>query len=372
MIVQAFRSLVSAGGVGVTSVTATYPILSSGGTTPDISNVGLLQKTVAEMQALATGNQLIVDKGLTYQITNAYSNTAVINIKAFSTSVLYDYGFGTFQNAAMSNPVYCQMCYDLTSDFISRFFDSVKLNDISQNIDGSGGTSLTLLPLDNTQVFDNTLIDCTIGNSNGFIIGSGSFSGVYAKRATIDMINNSNISNCNIYGSVDLGGVSSSSLNTCNIYGTAVLLDNHTLSSCTIGAGKTVDLTNIAAGYSQTGKEYVGNVSTFEVIPADNAAVNPDGGNAINMSAFAFAGILKPDDGSNNLDTFSNFPLDHSWIIAPVTSDIIVREVDNIQLLVAASSPLTISGTHKDWVSFQVCPTDATLVQTIIERIRTP
>lgn len=44
---------------------------------------------------------------------------------------------------------------------------------------------------------------------------------------------------------------------------TLIMYDTHNFTSCTLGPGKTIDLTTIPAGYTQTGKSYTDNGSTF-------------------------------------------------------------------------------------------------------------
>ena len=359
------------GGGGVSSVTGTYPILSSGGSTPDISIEQVTQHTVAEMQALAGGADLIA--GQIYQITNAYASTAVINIKAYSTSVLEDYGFGTFQNNQMAESVYCTMWYDLTTDKINRVYEPLRNNDVSNSTNG-GGNAIDQFRFNNSYWLDNVLVDCTF---NGVTINR--FLDNNMTRCTLVLDDTDGIVGGNTVLGTDVDDTPTTlsigtdatacSLTNCLIGGNAVvtLTNGHKLKNCTIGAGKTVDLTNIASGYEQIGKVYDGDNSTFEVTAADNSAVNPDAGNIIDMAKFPFAGVLIVSDGTNDLDEFTNFPIDHGWqVVFTVLVSSIGVGVENIQANlngVLTSASFAAGGLTGDEVWFQANKSNAGKVQ---------
>jgi len=323
------------GGGGVSSVTGTYPILSSGGSTPDISIEQVTQHTVAEMQALAGGADLIA--GQIYQITDAYSGVAVINIKAYSTTVLEDYGFGVFQNNQMAASVNCFMWYDLTTDKINRIYEPLRNNDVS--VSSEGANAIDQFKFNQPSWKNNVLVDCTF---NGVTLAK--FQDNNMTRCTLVLDDTEGVINGNtVLGTnsddtpttLSIGtDATACFLTNCLIGGNAVvtLTNGHKLKNCTIGAGKTVDLTNIASGYEQIGKVYDGDNSTFEITSNDASEVNPNGSNIIDMAKFPFAGVLVVSDGTNKINEFTNFPTDHGWVIVFFAyTDITMGLMGNIQ-----------------------------------------
>ena len=332
MIVQAFLRAIGGGG-GVSSVTGTFPIASSGGATPDISITGVYPRTYAQMQALVGTSGLIA--GLTYQITNAYGGFAVINIKAFSTDTLEDYGFGTFQNSNMSVAINCFMWYDLTSNKIYRIYDPLRNNDVKQ--------------------FTYNAIDFFVFNSN-------SATNNVIEDITILGMTEDDVLNGNYFGN-----------------GAVINLDSHNISltNCRVGAGKSLNLKNLISNYTADGKIYEGNVSTFEVTPNDDPSTNIVG-STVGMANFQWAGIVQFDTGGTSLDSFTNFPTDHSWIYTGMldgtaSGDITVEDKNagggNINLEVSGST-IIIADTGGDYLEFQTIASVSTEVQKINGFIR--
>lgn len=253
---------------------------------------GPVSLTVAQAQAMAGGTPSYFKPGRLYKITDAYSGVAVINIKAYSTTTLENYGFGTFQNAEMDDTIYCQMWYDLITDKIYRVFDPIKGNDVSQ-VDG---TAIDNFPFDNAGYESSVIADCTY--SAGVETGSFLVGCTIGHGATVNMSSAGNFTN--------------------------------QFTDCVIGAGKTADFSQLESNYTQTSKVYEGDNSTFEVTPTDAAEVNPDLDNKIDMAKFQFAGILLVGDGSNDIKSFLNYPTDHGWKIKLPSTSLDVINAGNI------------------------------------------
>lgn len=279
--------------------------------------------TVTQAQAMAGGTPSYFKPGRMYKITDAYSGTGVINIKAYSTTTLEDYGFGTFQNAEMDDTIYCMMWYDLITDKIYRVFDPVRGNDVSQ-VDG---TAIDHFPFDNTGYKSNVIADCTYSagaETGSFLVGC-----TIGHGATVNMSSVGNFTN--------------------------------QLTDCFIGAGKTADFSGLARNYSQTGKVYDGDVSTFEVTAQDAVEVDPDALNTIDMTKFPFAGVLNVDNGANDLARFSAFPLDHGWRLQALAGSAValtVTDVGNIkfnQFFTSVSNPpFTLQENKDGFLDFRV------------------
>lgn len=305
--------------------------IGAAGSFADLTGI-VLQKTVAQMQTLAAANGFTA--GQIYQITNAYSSTAIINIKAYSTSVLEDYGFGTFKNSVMATAIECFMWYELIQDRVDRVYDPIRNNDVKQR----SGTSILNYVFDSFNAVNNVIEDCTLIGMDSSEVLNGCYFGV---------------------GS------------TINLSGTDFQLTN-----CRIGAGKTFDLSGLASDYIRNGKIYEGNISTFDIISTDSAAVNPDGNHRIFMTTFPFAGILRVDDNTNYLSNLIDFPSDHKVVIAPTTAAtaLVIKDaaaVGGVNIYMETSgTTITLNGNNSDFLEFQAFSNDATKVQKINGYIR--
>lgn len=297
-----------------------------------LSFFGPVSLTVSQAQAMAGGTPTYFTPGRRYKITDAYDqgggDMAVITIVAASTTTLEDYGFGTFKNAAMTDAVSCQMWYDLTADKIYRIYDPVKNNDVSVS---DVFTSINRFRFDDADFKKNVLINVDIA---------------VALDAASEMVG-CVLTDCVLRASSEFH-----------------------FTNCRIGAGKTVDMSNIAAGYTQSGSVYDGDRSTFTITSADSSAVNPDGSNIIDMDSFKFAGILIVDDDTNDLTSFANIPTDHEWEIRGVAgSGFALDIVDGSGIyfnlaMPAITSPFGIVGA-KAWATFRsdyVTPTDVQMI----------
>ena len=333
---------------------------------------GPVSLTVAQAQAMAGGTPSYFKPGRLYKITDAYSGVAVINIKAYSTTLLENYGFGTFQNNQMAAAVYCFIWYDLATDNINRVYDPIKNNDVSNSTTG-GGNAIDQYKFNDADWLDNRLVDCEI---NGIYVNN--FKNNNMTRCILNLDN----SGGDICGNTVLGtdpgdtattltiGTDSGAcyLTNCLIGGNAVITmtNAHTLKNCTIGAGKTVDLTNISSGYTQTGSVYESNRSTFTITQSDNSAVNPDSSNIIDMAQFPFAGILIVGDISNDLSRFINFPNDHKWMVISAAGDLDINDIGSYIFFNSVfnyASPNFIQQNKDGFVEFMAATTDASAVK---------
>lgn len=316
------------GGGTVTTVTGTFPIVITGGATvtPNVTIAGVYQRMVTQIQTLASGSGLI--PGLIYQITNAYSSTAVINIKAFSTSVLEDYGFGTYNNG--TGLVNCFMWYDLNDNVVYRVYEPTRNNDVRQtasvstfNFSASQWTDNTVNGTDFTSCDPaSTISKCVFTNSGSPTISATSL----VRESTFDNIQSLTVgTDCVIQGSTicsdaTLSMDSASEISNCH-FGegsiNTITAFAHSLSNCTIGAGRLFDLSGLDQAYAVNGKTYIDGLSTFIITYDNSILVNPDGVGNMNMILFSWAGVLKPNSNSNDLVQITGMKEDHPVLIAP-------------------------------------------------------
>ena len=193
----------------------------------------------------------------------------------------------SFQNSNMAAPVTCYAWYDGLT--LVRLYEPIKDNDIS-------GPAINTFPFD-TAGSGNRYTNVTLTWDNG---------------STLEKLT---ASNCTI----DIGSVGACAISGGNIGSgaTVILMDTHILTDCTIGPGKTVDLTTVPAGYTATGKVYVGNKSTFEcdveidVSGADFIRTNDIGG-----VDYSFCGIFTKIRNTGTVVTLNsiNASTDHDLI----------------------------------------------------------
>lgn len=298
-----------------------------------LSFFGPVSLTVSQAQAMAGGTPTYFTPGRRYKITDAYDqgggDLAVITIVAASTTTLEDCGFGTFKNAAMTDAVSCQMWYDLAADKIYRIYEPTQNNDVSVS---DNFTSINRFLFDNTSWVDNRFVNVHV--TAGFDADS-----------TMD---GCILTNCEVTMDIEFH-----------------------FTNCRIGSGKTVTISALTSGYTQSGSVYDGDRSTFTITSADSSDVNPDGSNIIDMDSFKFAGILIVDDGTNDLISFANIPTDHEWEIrGEVGSAVALYVVDGSGIyfnvaMPAITSPFGIIEGKASWATFRSDYVTSTDVQMI-------
>lgn len=325
--------------------------------TPVPAGLTVITLTEAAAQARAIAGTLNPQTEI-YLITDAGNTTfgggvsCALLIQAYSSTQMMNSGSGIFTNAVMATPTFVFVTYNLTTGKFGSIYEPVRNNYLFS--DNAGSLDFAIFPFDNGLFTDNFLYNANMTVLNAQIFVSNT---IYTSQISID--NSSVFSSNLIYSAtIDIGGISACNITGCNIYQGATLVgrDNINLNTCLIGENKTVSMTGVP-NYTATGKVIQGKTSTFEIRSTDSAAVNPDGGNKIDMIDFSFAGILIPDDNSNSLSTFKDYPLDHSFIYAPNANAYIVNDSasllgGNILLPVTGSTP-TLNGSNEDFLEFE-------------------
>lgn len=320
--------------------------------------------SVTAAQDSATNNNFI--PGTFYKIPSpgGFTGSFVI-LQAATDSTLSVSGSGKFINDSMSAEVDATIWYDLTNNVVQRVYASpypgFPANDVT---DYSGYGSIAMFPFDNTNFTGNVLKEVLITTINAGFFISNTLNGA-SNSIAIDIRNSSSVTSVTMQdgSSLNVGSVSTSGAANVNIGAGAivVLTDNHGLTNCIIGDGLQLDFTNIAAGYTPSGKYYTAEGSNFVVTSSDNADANPNGSNRLDMADFPWAGIVTIDNATNDLVDFQNYPLDHKITINyTVTGD--VTNAGNIRFPTNPSiggSPLTLGGaSSSDYFIIEAAPDD--------------
>lgn len=331
---------------------------------------GILTRTVAQMQALAAVNGFF--PGTFYRITDVYGNRGAFTFLAESVNTISIAGGGVFQNASMLASVEAFIFYDLTTDFINTFEDATNGNFVTQLIPGA---------IDNIK-FDtalyNRIINCTCSGDAWYNYGNLSYNDLklcFLAPVFGDTLAHNTADEATLAGGGEIGtiyGNQVGNLASIALGGTAGV--GHVVSGCIIGPGKNLDLSSITASYIATNKVYIDGLSTFELTAAQYT-INPDVSRTVNLGGLLWPGILIPDDGANDLSTFSNGPTAHTVYWRPSATTITVNDTavpvigGNIVCYVSASI-LPVDGIALDWVSMEYNAAAGQYV-TVIERIRT-
>ena len=268
----------------------------------------------------------------------------------------------TFENTGMAASRMVEISWELGADFVSAIEEPIQGNTVTAFYNTSG---LENFPFDTTTIKQTTIIDpfvCAIdvaaqvyaatfeGNNSIIIEAGATFSGKAGREAVVALSDTSFFT-----GEVGAnGGVT--------LFGTQAL------NWCKIGANKNVDCSSIDSGYGQTGKVYDGDYSTFVITSTDSAAVNPDVTGTIDMADFQFAGVLRTDDGTNNLTDYINFPTDHEWMIDPIAGsgvnveDRTTGAAGNIWINTTALTTVQLHGDDLEFMVFMAARNSPTQV----------
>jgi hypothetical protein len=268
----------------------------------------------------------------------------------------------TFRNAGMAATRMVEIDWDVTSDFISRIKEPIQGNTVTAHYSSVG---LENFPFDTSTMFGVNLIDPNVCNIDVAAIVGGStfeeygtitlgagttFRGTAGQEATVTLSGTATF-----IGSVgDNGGVT--------------LIGTQALNWCKIGVNKNVDCSGLVSTYTQTEAVIDGPNSTFEITSTDSAAVNPDVTGTIDMADFQFAGVLRTDDGTNNLTDYINVPTDHEWIIDPIAGsgvnveDRTTGAAGNIWINTTALTTVQLHGDDLEFMVFMAARNSPTQV----------
>jgi hypothetical protein len=273
----------------------------------------------------------------------------------------------TFENTGMAATRMVEIDWDVTADFVSRIKEPKQGNTVTAHYSTVG---LENFPFDTSTMFGVNLIDPNVCNIDVAAIVGGS---TFEEYGTITLGAGTTFrGTAGQEATVTLSGTATFT-GEVGANGGVTLFGTQALNWCKIGVNKNVDCSGISSTYTQTGAVIDGDVSTFVITSTDSAAVNPSVTNDIDMATFPFAGVLIVDDGANNLQTFLNFPTDHSWMVEPATGaaavidDYTAGGDANIYLnTLLQTATISIHGDDFEFIQFKAARNDNTKVVALL------
>ena len=223
-----------------------------------ISPLGVITKTVAQMQALI-GSFV---PGQQYKITGMAAAQAVVldaTFTAISASELSTTGYSdNFTSLATLTPVSVRVDYILATDELTLIYCPSSRNLITAT--SLVFTGLYSVPLDSPTIFDNQFYNPGYG---GIDPAATLYGSTFSAGAFINMAAGTIFQGFTETGaSIELAGTASFT-GTLDGNSTLKMLGTQNLTNCRIGNGKTLDMTTWASNYSATGKIYIDGLSTF-------------------------------------------------------------------------------------------------------------
>ena len=340
--------------------------------------------TVAQMQALIAGASVRI--GQWYFITGMHQVGVAVGQAAFlgiTTSQISAHGFGGYQDVD-SISVFGFIGYDVANDWIVSVQGVYSSTGATRNVYASQliFDSLSYLPIADVGYNNSRFEDCDAsawgGAQTNKDMQRSSFKDVIFSGQLMVLpdcvANNCAITSNGIGGICDFANCTFMPNSVVTVGGSDGA--GATFDDCIWGNGKTFDDSAVLGGYTQTGAVYQGTTNTFVATSAITTKVNPDAGDQIDFTDFAGFGIVIVSDATNDFNTATGFSTDHVTRVQPelgiqlLTNDRSVPVVgDNIQYMTAASV-ITIDGDEGDFIDYQVNPSQATIFQSIIQRIR--
>lgn len=273
-----------------------------------------LIKTVAQMQALlgayVPGQRYII----TSPGTGQFNLGGIIMVEAMTTNFLTTVGVARLRNAAMTSIMTFEAEYDVQADFFTRVREPISGQEVTEYVNGGLAawpfnsptfTRTTAVdPIITYMDFDATIEDCYFDESTTLEIQNTSI----IERVTTDP-----------FAQIHAGVTDQCILSAGHIGngGTITLTDRHSISNFYIGSLREVNLTTIAATYSQSGVRYDDHGSTFvcpDVIDL-NGLTTLDITN-ISGQDFSFAGIfyISTSVATPTVDNFTTNEQDHDYM----------------------------------------------------------
>lgn len=273
---------------------------------------GIITVTVAQAQALAAVNGFF--PGTVYHITNVMGSIASMWFIADSVNTLSNAGWGELQNLVMASPVEIFAFYNLAGDIITDVQDTQNNNRI---------IATNVIPAFKFDAYlGNFLQSCTFAGDGIENYSSFNYNRLYYCNILVgfgDTFTNNTADTFSYFlGTVATTFIGNNFMYSSSYFSGSSVAGAHSIQNCLVGPGKTIDCTAIAAAYSQNGKSFISNVSTFEVTGNEYSQINPSGLNVSDLAgSLGWVGIFTVTDGTNDLDQIANGPLDTIFWFRP-------------------------------------------------------
>lgn len=263
-----------------------------------------LVKTVAQMQALlgayVPGQRYIVtDPG-----SGQFDAGGIVMVTAIASNFLEMRCIGRLKNAAMGALMTFECEYDVQSDHFSKVREPISQQEITELTNGG----LAAWPFDQATI---AMVKAEDPSVIGIDTASTIFYCNFGPVTTLNLQNGSTIERVNTgsFASIAMGSTSACSLSGSTLEADAILtmVDDHHFTDILLGAGKTINLTTVATGYTQTKVSYTDAGSTFvcDVAIDLNALTTLDITTVVGAEDYSFCGIF-----TNLISTGANVAID--------------------------------------------------------------